>query len=174
MLLSWGLLLPLGVLSARFLRHRKDALWFKLHRVLQVCGLVLALAGFAVALASFSVFSGGASAGSLAHGCLGAFVMTLGLLQPVNAWFRPHADAEKTAARKRWEILHKGSGYTAVTLALLNVLIGASIAGGVWVLVVACFFCMVITAGIGMWRDKRRFEKGVQGVQGEGAQLTAP
>ncbi len=33
--LSWGVLLPMGVIIARYLRH-KDPLWFKIHRACQV------------------------------------------------------------------------------------------------------------------------------------------
>ena len=37
MLLSWGLLLPAGALTARYLRHRKPGgVWFKVHRAVQV------------------------------------------------------------------------------------------------------------------------------------------
>jgi len=176
MLLSWGLLLPLGVLSARYLRHKPDALWFKLHRGMQVLGLLLAAGGFAVALSNFSVFNKGASARSLAHGCVGVFVMALGLMQPLNAFFRPHSSSageEKTPARKKWELLHKGSGYTAVYLAPINILVGATIAGGPWVLVVAAFFGALALALYFMWRDRRKFLLQERASGGdEDAQLT--
>ena len=126
MLCGWGFLLPLGVISARYLRHRPNSLWFKLHRRFQVVGILIAFVGFIVAIASFAVFKSGASPRSTAHGSMGLVVMTLGLPQPVNAFFRPHAD-EKSPARRNWERLHKTSGYVAVVLGVLTCAVGASI-----------------------------------------------
>ena len=112
MLSSWGFLLPLGVLSAHFLRHRKNGLWFKIHRAVQNIGLLLATAGFIVAVINFDVFQG-ASPSSLAHGIIGVCVMSLGWYQPLNALLRPHATSPreaKSTARRRWELFHKCSG----------------------------------------------------------------
>ena len=36
MLLGWGLMLPSGVLAARFLKHKPDALWFKIHKPVMI------------------------------------------------------------------------------------------------------------------------------------------
>ena len=99
MLLSWGFLLPSGVIAAHFLRHR-GPVWFKIHRAVQVTGLVLATIGWAIALARFDVFGRGFNPSSL-HGGLGMTVMVLGLLQPINAFFRPHPEP-KTRARDIW------------------------------------------------------------------------
>jgi hypothetical protein len=58
---------------------------------------------------------------------MGWFVMVLGVLQPLNAFFRPPATKHgETKEKKRfmWEILHKGSGYCAVLLALVTVYLG--------------------------------------------------
>ena len=126
MLLSWGLLLPGGVLTARFLRHRPNGAWFKAHRAVQLSGLLLALLGWSIALANFDVFTGPTSVSTI-HGSIGMVVMTLGLLQPINAFFRPKPPEDKTDARVAWERLHKGSGRTAVVLGLLNALIGVAV-----------------------------------------------
>lgn len=139
MLVSWGFLLPLGVITARFFRHRPDALWFKMHRVLQVVGLVIAIAGWAIALKNFNVLGSGGGTGSsedkgaYAHACCGTTAMCLGLLQPLNALFRPHPPEEgeeKAKPRFLWEILHKSMGYIATLLALVTIGLGTRIAAG--------------------------------------------
>jgi len=127
MVISWGFMLPVGVLSARCLKHRPDGFWFKIHRPMQIGGIVIATAGMIVALVSFDVFVGRGL--SYIHGIIGLTVMCLGIGQPINAYFRPHkaGPGEKTP-RKRliWEILHKSNGYIAVFLGLLNVAIGTT------------------------------------------------
>lgn len=131
MLTSWGVMLPTGVIIARLAKHKKpDGAWFKIHRTLQVSGLVLALAGWVVALVQFDVFGAGIKDNiSYVHGLLGSMVMALGLLQPLNAFIRPHAPAPDNAASKTgkrvvWEYVHKGSGYTAVALSVITIAIG--------------------------------------------------
>ena len=128
MVTSWGVLLPSGVLIAHFLRHR-DPLWFKLHRAIQSVGICLAIAGFTIAVTQFNVFGPGNSAGRQAHGYMGCVVMVLGVLQPINAYFRPHANVPKSAIRVKWEWLHRGSGYFAILLAVPTIWLGTSIAG---------------------------------------------
>ena len=49
MLVSWGTLLPAGVVAAGC-RHVVGERWFKLHRAVNVLGLLLAIAGWAVAV----------------------------------------------------------------------------------------------------------------------------
>ena len=72
MMLGWGIMLPTGVISARFLKHRPNALWFKMHRGLQISGLCIALIGWIIAMARFDVFSAGPKKNtSFIHGTLG-------------------------------------------------------------------------------------------------------
>lgn len=129
MLSSWGALLPLGVAISLTGRHR-EPLWFRLHVGCQMLGLALALAGWLLALTQFSVFSSGATGASFAHACMGCVVMSLGLLQPINAAIRPHKDkstAGRTARRAAWELWHKGSGYVAVLLSIFTIALGTRI-----------------------------------------------
>ncbi len=131
MLISWGVFLPSGVILAHFLRYL-DPLWFKLHRAIQSFGLLLALVGFIIAVSQFAVFKPGYYLPAQIHGSLGVIVMTIGLLQPVNAYFRPHKHkGEKVSSQRRcWELYHKGSGYLAVLLALVTIGIGTTLVGG--------------------------------------------
>ena len=55
MIVAWALLLPCGVVVASRLKHL-GPLWFKLHLILQISGLAVALAGFVIALSQFHHF----------------------------------------------------------------------------------------------------------------------
>jgi len=137
MLIGWGFLLPLGIITAVFLRHRPNGLWFKMHRTFQLVGLLFALVGWAIALKNFNVLgSGGGGTSALekkayAHAVCGTTAMCIGLLQPLNAIFRPHppADGEKKPTnRLLWELVHKSVGYIGAILALVSIGLGTRIA----------------------------------------------
>ena len=119
MMLGWGVLLPAGVLIARFLKW-KGPVWLKLHIGLQTSGLALGLAGLALALAQFGPLGG--SLGG--HGLMGLLVSALGLLQPLNGFLRPHKGVVRTPRRRAWEAVHKGLGYLALTLAAPTLVTG--------------------------------------------------
>jgi hypothetical protein len=133
MALSWGFLLPFGVLSARLLRSEQNALWFKIHRDVQPVGLLAAFGGWVVALASpFDVLGSGIYDAQFAHGLMGTVAMVLGIFQPIHAFFRPHKpgqDEDPVSHRKTWEIVHKSSGYIAVVIGLVNCFIGMALSG---------------------------------------------
>jgi len=128
MMVSWGFLLPSGTLIAKFYKHRPDGLWFKLHRGIQMLGLLLAIIGWIIALVNFTVFQD-VGFRNYQHGICGMVVMILGILQPLNALLRPHApksdDEPKTTKRHYWEIWHKISGYSAVLLAVPTIVLGS-------------------------------------------------
>jgi hypothetical protein len=176
MLLGWGFLLPSGVLAARLLKHRPAALWFRAHKTLQPAGLLVALVGFAIALARFDVFTGtGSRALGAVHGGVGVTVMALGLLQPVNAYFRPHKEAGHpvTVRRRRWELLHKNSGRTAVVLGVVNAGLGMTLPGGAVSTGFMAAYFVVLAALAGLWvaftRDRDR-----SGGGGEAHKSTGP
>lgn len=126
MFTSWGMLLPLGVVIAKFGKHRPNDQWYQLHRAIQVVGLILATIGWIIALRNFNVF-GDVGMKNYYHGIFGSVTMTLGLLQPINAFLRPHTPEEgeeKSVARNAWEILHKTSGYLAVVFAIITIILG--------------------------------------------------
>jgi hypothetical protein len=118
--LSWGFLLPLGVILARFFKHKPDAWWFRMHVICQRSGVVLMLVGVIIAfiMVEGSHFNG-------FHTIIGLIVFILGVLQPINAALRPHPGP--TATRRRWEWLHKGSGYIAVLGGFTAVITGSAI-----------------------------------------------
>ena len=123
MWLSWGIMLPGGIFAARFLKYMDvevtgKPIWFAIHRVIMPVGLVFALLGFTFAwLITDKHFS------ALPHAPFGVLVMLLGILQPVNAYFRPHADPF-TNKRKIWQYIHWWAGRTAAFLGFINVGLG--------------------------------------------------
>lgn len=134
MLLSWGCLLPLGILWARNLRLSRRMLgstpmWFAGHRILQSVGWFFQLLGFVLVI----ILKGG-SAGlhfSSPHEILGLVVVVVGSLQPLNAQLRhlscighPEEGSAKQSARLAWEFAHKGLGYGAVVCGAINVILG--------------------------------------------------
>ena len=130
MALAWSVLLPSGVLVAHFERKKEGTFngvkyWFGYHRTVQYIGWFVQLLGFVFVVVYVSA-KGGKHFGGL-HTYIGLAVTILGTLQPLNAYFRPHAAEEgkaKSSKRQYWEWLHKGSGYIACILGVLNVLIG--------------------------------------------------
>ena len=90
-------------------------------------GLIIATIGWIIALIKFDVCSAGSGA-SFIHGGIGSAVMSLGILQPVNAFVRPHPSESGPQPfwRRTWEIVHKCSGYTAVFLAVFTIFIGTT------------------------------------------------
>lgn len=47
---AWGILLPLGIMSARYLKVFADPAWFYLHLLCQCSGFVIGVAGFGTGL----------------------------------------------------------------------------------------------------------------------------
>lgn len=120
--LAWGVLIPLGVLVARFGRL-SDPLWFRVHRALNSAGVLLGTLGFVISM--LMVSAGRFLAAG--HSFIGVAVTLLGLAQPIGAMCRPHAPdkgALASKARRRWELSHKWGGRLAVVLGLVNPFIG--------------------------------------------------
>jgi len=118
MLLSWGLILPLGLLAARYLRSFPDILWFKIHRPFQYFGTVLGLVGIII---GYSMVGPVGQFNHVAHAVIGTIIMTFSVLQVVVAFFRPHKEPEKPVTKERiaFEIFHHWNGRLLVLLAVL-------------------------------------------------------
>jgi len=129
MLASWGFLLPLGAMIAKFFKHRPNGSWYNIHRTCQVVGLIFAVIGWIIALRNFDVFAD-IGYNNYRHGVCGMATMVLGLLQPLNALIRPHAPLEgetRTTTRFIWEIIHKGFGYSTLLLAVATIILGTTV-----------------------------------------------
>ena len=124
MVLAMGILLPGGVLVARFTKLREPttgpgAFWFLYHQVLQYSGLVVMLLGFGMAV-YFQERDGNAHFRCM-HCMLGLGVVISAVMQPVNAWMRP---SKESKWRSLWEKLHKGSGWFLLLQSAVTIFLG--------------------------------------------------
>ncbi|WCJ30365.1 Cytochrome b561 DM13 and DOMON domain-containing protein At5g54830 [Euphorbia peplus] len=111
MFLAWGILLPGGILSARYLKHVKGDGWYQIHVYLQYSGLAIVLLGLLFAVAEL----GGFYVSSL-HVKFGLIAIFLACAQPINASIRPKRPAngeEVSSKRIIWEYSHIITGRCA-------------------------------------------------------------
>lgn len=140
MVLAWGILLPLGVLAARFLkimpgqgwpRRLDNPLWWNLHRGFQYLGVLLTVAGLYLVWGTGSVTGG--SFGRSIHAWLGWTVAGCGFLQVLGGWLRgskgspaePAGDHyAMTRHRLVFERVHKALGWAAIVAGIVTIAIG--------------------------------------------------
>lgn len=75
-ILGWGILLPLGAILARYLRHR-DPLWYYLHIGIQFTGFIFGLATVILGIRLYNRIQPNIPA----HRGIGIFLLTLSILQ---------------------------------------------------------------------------------------------
>jgi len=130
MILAWGALLPWGVVLADRIRKMtggSENAWFLLHRRCQMLGWLMQIIG--VAMAFWHCEANVGAHFQNGHTYIGAFVVTLGTLQPFIAYLRkfvqqPKEGEPRSRARLIWETVHKTIGYIAIFLGLTNVVYG--------------------------------------------------
>jgi hypothetical protein len=114
MAIAWGLILPIGILAARYLKSIKSddqpPLWFSIHRATQPLGFFVSIAGFISIL--YHVFSNNATHFNSLHPILGFILVILSLPQFVWGALRPHLNKSgaQTNARIIWQLLHRNLG----------------------------------------------------------------
>ncbi|XP_021814203.1 cytochrome b561 and DOMON domain-containing protein At3g25290-like [Prunus avium] len=120
---SWGLLFPIGIIIARYLRtfQSADPAWFYLHIFCQVSGYAIGVAGWAtgIKLGSESeevVYS--------AHRKIGITLFSLATVQIFALFLRPKKEHKY---RFYWNIYHHTLGYAILILSILNVFKGLDI-----------------------------------------------
>ncbi|XP_073002963.1 cytochrome b561 and DOMON domain-containing protein At3g07570-like [Typha latifolia] len=119
-LLGWGVLMPLGVMAARYFKQH-DPQWFYSHISLQGIGFALGLAGI---ILGFGLDDDGIDDVD-AHKALGIAILVFGSLQVLAFLARP----DKTSkVRKYWNWYHHYIGRTAIACAIANIFFGLAIA----------------------------------------------
>jgi len=129
MVLSMGLLIPIGVLIPMAFRGSENDAWFRYHWILQSTGVLILLVGVSIALANVSLHM------TNLHHKLGVAIFALSLLQPLNALIRPHkasssaadgdANNDKPSTKRTiWEVVHKGLGRGIVLASFVNIFLG--------------------------------------------------
>ncbi len=157
MFLSWGVFLPVGVAVARYAKSLPNALWFRIHRPLQVTGVLFSIGGF---VASYLMVPIGHYS-ARPHAIIGLLVFALGLFQPLNALVRPHPEP-RTRRRVAWELVHKNGGRVAVVLGLINPFYGLKhIQAGpalsaLYATWFALFWATVVVLEFRLWRQSRQ------------------
>ncbi|KAL5202693.1 hypothetical protein ABZP36_013645 [Zizania latifolia] len=113
---GWGILIPLGAIVARYLRH-KEPLWYYLHVLLQFLGYIIGLAGVVSGIALYNR----THSNFTTHRGLGISVLALGSLQVIAFFLHPNKDSE---VRKHWNQYHHWLGRLCVFLAAVNIVLG--------------------------------------------------
>jgi Eukaryotic cytochrome b561 len=141
MVLSWGILLPMGVLIARFYKitpsqnwpHKVDnKLWWHSHRVLQWTGLLLMSAG---AWAVWG-FAHSTTKAAIVHSSIGWVLLIAGWLQALGSFARGSSGTPEepgdhylmTRKRLVFERIHKFVGWSALLASVVTIVLGLIIA----------------------------------------------
>ncbi|QCD78183.1 hypothetical protein DEO72_LG1g1815 [Vigna unguiculata] len=120
---SWGIMMPIGVMMGRYLKvfDGLGGTWFHLHRACQSLAFLIAIAGFGSGL----YIGNHNGVHHVPHRCVGITLMCLASAQVCVAVFlRPKKDHKY---RIFWNIFHYIVGYTTIGLAIWNVLKGFDI-----------------------------------------------
>eukprot|EP01083_Nonionella_stella_P069750 186141_1 len=132
MAFGWGIIIGTGIFSAhhKWIFDGRQVfgldIWFHLHRGLNSTGLLLMTIGFIFILAKLESYN------NQRHLVIGCLVYSLGWIQPIIAYFRPHAapKGQPLPTRRRyWNWLHWWIGRTAYILALVNINFGLKAIG---------------------------------------------
>ncbi|KAL8138428.1 hypothetical protein V2J09_004429 [Rumex salicifolius] len=120
-IIGWGLVLPLGAMTARFLRHQKP-LWYYLHTIIQFAGFLIVLAGVVLGQTLYNRVH----ASVTAHRGIGYLALTLTILQALAFFIRPDRESK---IRALWNTYHKLFGVVALFLGALDVVLGIQVGG---------------------------------------------
>ncbi|XP_076930260.1 cytochrome b561 and DOMON domain-containing protein At3g25290-like [Bidens hawaiensis] len=120
---SWGILFPVGIIIARYLRAfpSADPAWFYLHAFCQVSGYAVGVAGWATGL-KLGSDSKGVTYNT--HRDIGIALFSLATVQVFALFLRPNKDHK---FRFYWNIYHHGIGYAILVLGVINVFKGLDI-----------------------------------------------
>ncbi|XP_060185211.1 cytochrome b561 and DOMON domain-containing protein At5g47530-like [Lycium barbarum] len=118
---SWGIMMPIGILFARYLKVFSDPAWFYLHSIWQITAYVIGVAGWAIGLQLGSESHG---IQYTAHRTIGIVLFSLATLQATAILLRPKRDHKH---RIYWNIYHRSVGYSIVVLGIINIFKGLNI-----------------------------------------------
>lgn len=120
---SWGTLMPLGAIIARYMKVIKsaDPAWFYLHVACQSSAYIVGVAGWATGL---KLGSDSVGIQYDAHRNIGITLFCLGTLQVFALLLRPNKDHKY---RIYWNVYHHSVGYTVIILSIVNIFKGLDI-----------------------------------------------
>ncbi|KZV20601.1 cytochrome b561 and DOMON domain-containing protein [Dorcoceras hygrometricum] len=117
---SWGILIPIGAMTARYLKVFKAAnpAWFYLHAACQTSAYIVGVAGWGTGLKLGSDSPGVVHS---VHRKIGITLFVLGTLQVFALLLRPKPDHKY---RIYWNMYHIGIGYSVIILSIINIFEG--------------------------------------------------
>ncbi|KAK6149662.1 hypothetical protein DH2020_017187 [Rehmannia glutinosa] len=120
---SWGILLPIGAVFARYLKvfPSADPAWFYLHAICQSSAYIIGVAGWATGLRLGSQSPG---VQYTSHRIIGIVLFCLGTLQVSALLLRPKKEHKH---RFYWNIYHHCIGYSVIVLSIINIFKGFDI-----------------------------------------------
>ncbi|CAI9090161.1 OLC1v1024870C1 [Oldenlandia corymbosa var. corymbosa] len=120
---SWGILMPVGAVIARYLKVFKSATpaWFYLHVTCQTSAYIVGVAGWGTGL-KLGSDSKGITYDT--HRNIGIALFCLGTLQVFALLLRPKPDHKY---RLYWNIYHWATGYVVIALSIVNIFKGFDI-----------------------------------------------
>ncbi|KAH7664165.1 Cytochrome b561 and DOMON domain-containing protein [Dioscorea alata] len=150
---SWGVLLPIGVIMARYLKTfaSLDPAWFYLHVGFQLSGYIIGVAGWATGL-NLGSKSKGVTYSS--HRSIGIAIFSLATLQIFALFLRPNKDHKY---RFYWNIYHHSVGYGVIILGIINIFKGFDILNphqswkNAYIIVISALACIALLLEISTW-----------------------
>ena len=120
MILSFGIFIPGGAVVAIFFKKSNpDGSATRLHKTLQSTGIICGIMGVVTAF----LYVPAGNHLTKPHHILGITTITLALLQPLNAFFRPHASEGRVA----WKWVHRLGGSGTLICGIVNIFLGIAI-----------------------------------------------
>lgn len=183
MVLAWGVLLPLGVLAARYFKvtprqrwpeQLDNQAWWHAHRGLQWAGVLVMTLGAALA------WGQGGAPGRAAqwHAGAGWALVALGWLQAIGGLVRgskggPRDDAlrgdhyDMTTHRVWFERLHKALGWTALVAAVAVTALGLAVADAPrWMALALAAWWLALALAAWRWQRQGRCVDTYQAIWG--------
>ncbi|WCJ33134.1 Cytochrome b561 and DOMON domain-containing protein At5g35735 [Euphorbia peplus] len=120
---SWGFMMPLGIMLARYLKAFKvtNPAWFYAHAVCQTSAYFIGVAGWATGMQLGSQSPGITHA---THRNLGITLFAFATLQVLALFLRPKPDHKY---RFYWNVYHRSIGYATVAMSIANIYKGFDI-----------------------------------------------
>ncbi|KAI3675158.1 hypothetical protein L1987_84743 [Smallanthus sonchifolius] len=121
--ISWGVLMPMGAMAARYLKvfNFANPAWFYIHVATQSSAYIVGVAGWATGLKLGSDSTGITDD---THRNIGIILFAFGTLQVFALFLRPKPDHK---FRFYWNIYHHSLGYSIIVLSVINVYEGLDI-----------------------------------------------
>ncbi|XP_019179947.1 PREDICTED: cytochrome b561 and DOMON domain-containing protein At3g25290-like [Ipomoea nil] len=118
---SWGILFPVGIIMARYVKTFSDPAWFYAHVTCQLSSYVVGVGGWGTGMKLGSQSTGIVYS---IHRNLGITLFCFATLQVFALFLRPNKNHKY---RLYWNIYHQGIGYGVLILGIINVFKGFEI-----------------------------------------------